>query len=905
MERSKYFNYTRPTATQLNHTEDSRSRSILRRIDSACQMGIVSGFRVFVNSLDPTLIDIGAGTGYTGGKYASLDIGDDGSGERISTITPGLSGSGITVVGQGLADYTSGVKNYISLIYTETEVDPLTEIFYPFTAHDTVVSEDFTVSSLSETDWNLLTVDQKRNRILVAIVTAQGAGNALNSGNIQQVVQPLGHPTPSAPSNITGVSFSGISQSTLIGSGTLRFEAATKKLFWTSPGDAEGAGASFTSSSTETLYSNDPTYWISVTVIYSALPLGDETDTIAISSLYGKTIPRFSAEDTLHRDMLGSGTPTAKNPHGMTLNDVEGGTFDHADLYHKNGISCDADSTQLECSTNLADDSIEVNNIGGFYNQFLVDGTSYTTLTGYAAGTDGVVPFDVLPVLTSGDYLIYVDSSGEVQRVLIASYVPINAADLVTLWDADIEILDMHNITAGSGTIDYDGAFLTYQSPFDGAPGTPVRVLADSLEMFGSTSYGVYKAYSLNGIDYVIVNVTGNLTVGSSTFTITKNEVDNSDEGILKLAIVTWNQVGELLGNLRDIRQFRTADVKEDLYEEHDSLGRHTKVIPRRLRIHESTAALIVRATNTAGCFWADNEYGIKATAFVNTGIAALAGAGDYGLYAAAGVNTGVYGGAGGAYGVYGIAGSTGVFGSGLDSYGVYGKAPLYGVYGSAGSSGVYGTAAQHAGYFKANGNDAGVTFTGAVGSCANAGAGNNAIGVYGTVENGASGIGVYGKALTGIYGNGLVAGGVGGFFTANNTGVYAVGAATGGAFIAVNTGVHALASTGIYVSGDPIGVYATASTGIWATAVSTGVYASGTQYGVVAKGSNALSVSGDPTAIVGGAPVFLKWVGSYVDPNEASMNDTYAIPVSVYIDKGKGAGVQWYTMCVPIYETQ
>jgi hypothetical protein len=49
MERTEYFNWTRPSQTQLNNTEDTKINAILRRSRSFMQFGIRTGFRITVN----------------------------------------------------------------------------------------------------------------------------------------------------------------------------------------------------------------------------------------------------------------------------------------------------------------------------------------------------------------------------------------------------------------------------------------------------------------------------------------------------------------------------------------------------------------------------------------------------------------------------------------------------------------------------------------------------------------------------------------------------------------------------------------------------------------------------------------------------------------------------------------
>ena len=284
MQRTEYWNQTRPSQTQLNNTEDSKVNGILRRMRSLAQMGIRTGFRVTVNAGDATQIDIGPGEGYTGGYYLSENIRSSGSGsssgagERISTLTDGATGEvGYipTVEGQGLAVYTSGALNYVALLYRETTDTPLAERLYPFTSRNTIIRETFSVVVYTAAEWAAFTAAELSDRILVAIVTAQGAGNALSLANINQVTQPKTHPTTAQPSTLTGVTITGLSQETLVGSGTLRWEVSTSKLYWTAPGDVEGTGVAIPDSGVYTVYSSDTSYWVELTVVFASLPAAD------------------------------------------------------------------------------------------------------------------------------------------------------------------------------------------------------------------------------------------------------------------------------------------------------------------------------------------------------------------------------------------------------------------------------------------------------------------------------------------------------------------------------------------------------------------------------------------------------------------------------------------------------
>lgn len=680
MERTEYFNNTKPGQHQLNNTEDSKIRAILRRARSNAQFGIQTGFRVTINSANSLLIDIGPGTGYTGGFFPQENLrGDDYSGERISTVTDsttGQTGYRTTATGLGLADYTLNTKNYVSLVYGESSSEALQERYFPFTAHNTIIAETFTSEVLTETQWNALDDDDKENRILVAIITAQGAGVALSLANVQQFIQPKTHPTVgNQPTNVTGVSIVGMAPGTLIGSGTLRFEASTKKLYWTSPGDAEGTGVTITDSSEQTLYSDDTSYYITVTIIYAGLPAADASDTITVESLYGRNIPMSCSIDQAHRDMIGTGIITENNPHGLSADDLTGGAYDHADLFHTNGISLDAESDQLACSSNAATDSVEIVNNGGYRNSFLVDGIPYQLITGYAAGAPGIVPFDTTPTTPSGSYLVYIDSAGEPQKVRLASYAPADAADLDVLFTADLYIVDMHNEAAGTGTIFWDSATrkLTYQSPGDAGAGVNGATVISNTH-----GYGYYKLYGQNTNNWVLLyTTTGNLGVtANSSFTVNLNETDQPEESILKLCTVVWNDIGELLGTPIDTRRFNTADNRSALEEEHDQYGNHNKVLQQRLRVHANSLGIFGHVSantafygvaNSIGAYMHVTEVGYSAYAELDYGAkfmadrsyAVYAHASAFGVYARATGNYAIYGTADGNVGIVGVADNT------------------------------------------------------------------------------------------------------------------------------------------------------------------------------------------------------------------------------------------------------
>lgn len=677
MQRTKYFNQTRPTDTQLNWTESSRVNAIRQRFRSGSQMGISWGFRVTVNTSDNTKIDISRGEGYTGGVYTVDEFEGLGSGERISTYTDSPSGPqdlGPAATGQALADYTNGVRNYISLVFSESESTALAERTYPFTAHNTIVTEEFTVSALSATDWTALSETERNNRVLVAIVTANGPGVALTSSSIDQFVQPKTHPSVSTPSTIIGVTPIGVAETTPLGNGAIRWAPSSNELFWTAPGDSEGTGVTVTDSGQYVLYSDDTDYSLIVAVVYANLTtVAATSEVVQVTSLYGRAIPMFSGVDQAHRDMLGTGNASTTNPHGLTLNDISGGGFDHADLFHENAISKDADPTQLLPQVDGVNDRIQVTNLGGYNNSYLVDGRIYDTLTGVTAGNYGYITFDTTPQPAAGDYLIYVDSAGALQKVLIGGYVAGSVPEN-PFWTANIQILDIYNTTAGTGTLNWDTAdsSLTWTAPGD-AVGPKVYLQT-------GTSTGIFKVYSDND-DWILLEISaGGLgATNSSNITITKDETDYADESMLKICIVNWTGGGagsEQLTDLRDIRSYVTADNREEVQEEHDSEGRHTKILQQQFRVNAGTDSFAIygaasdvgvygRADSETGVYGWASETGVKGSA--SDSIAVHASAPNSALIASAGVD----------YAIIGQARSYGVVGSATQRYGVLGVADV------------------------------------------------------------------------------------------------------------------------------------------------------------------------------------------------------------------------------------
>jgi hypothetical protein len=827
MERTKYWNNTKPSETQLDNTENSKINQLQYRMRNGFHFGVKNGLRVTV-STDTTKIDISVGEGYTGGYFTTNNYcGSPYSGEHIKVTS--------AEIGLSLATYLAGQLNYVTLKYAEVASTPLPERFVPFTPRNTLYTETYTVSILTTAQWNGLSADEREQRILVGIVTAQGVGVPLTTSNIQQVQQPKTHPTSTAPSAITGVTLATIAQTTPPGTGTLRYAVGLPhQLFWTAPGDVEGAGVTILSSGVYTLFSNNTEYYILIIVVFAALPAGNTTENLNITALYGRSIPLFSAMDQAHRDMTGSGLVTSTNPHGLTLTDIDVDNTGHADLFHVNGIGIEANSSQL--LPYISGTNIKVTNLGGYENSFLVDGTTYTVVTGYGAGTSADVPFVAVPALESGDYLIYIDDLGSAQRVKIAH--PAAGSDPLAPL-TNIEIRDMQNGTAGTCTLAWNATnkTLIYTAQGDG-PGATVYIGNESIS--DDNPYGYYKIYSSTTSNWIIVYIDGALgATNTASFTTDMNSSNHRQEMILKIGVANWNLAA--LTDIHDIRQFLTADNRDTYLEEHDTYGLHTKPLKNTLRVYRSSLGIYASVSGSYGIAGSAAYYGIYGEAAVATGVYGTAL--NVGVYGIAATNWGVVGMAVASTGVYGEAANVGVLGTAASNWGVIGIAGIdTGVCGFANKSGVYGFATASFGVY---------------GSA-------SAYGVYGKASN----VGVYGSASvdTGVIG--YAAGLYGVFGTAATYGVFGQAAASFGVYgIAPVTGVYgyadsraivgeAIVEQGVYGTAPTEGVYglanetavkgsATVSLGVFGQAVETGVFGDAYTRGVIGKALDYTGVYG------------------------------------------------------------
>lgn len=328
MDRSLFPEGVEVHEIDLDRTESTKSFHIRQRLIDSAVHGVKSGFGVTVSSVSNQNIDIAAGTGYAP------------NGEYIELLTPQLN--------RPLADFTLDIGNIVIATYVETEQLP--------EAHETenktenteavrgvrisVITEvDFFNLPISDPDFNINALDRT---IVIGRVTGNGFGVPLTSSDITNPEVFIEFLTIDQPQNITGVNIVGISDGTptSIDAGAnafLAYDASLNEFSYQSPGDAYGTPVAVSGDATIAVASNNGDT-ISLVVVFDLLPEdvggGPFTDSLTVTRVYDQQvfaaisgsvepqIKRFSPEDELHRNRVGSGLPTPNNPHGQTLEDI-------------------------------------------------------------------------------------------------------------------------------------------------------------------------------------------------------------------------------------------------------------------------------------------------------------------------------------------------------------------------------------------------------------------------------------------------------------------------------------------------------------------------------------------------------------------------------------------------------
>jgi len=328
MDHSIYTDGVVVGQVDLERTETTKKFHINQRHDDASVLGVTSG-QVTVNTLNNTLIDISAFTGYTP------------NGEYIESTTAETA--------RQLADYTNGTINYVLGMYTETNT-----LLKPHetngNSYPTAAARSYRIVIVTEAQYNALpTTDDNLNNnakdraLIIGKVTARGVGVALTSSDITNATTFGSAISAVKTSNIAGVQIYNVDRTTMAGTGSLSYAAGGQQLTWKSPDPLDTYGAAVTVSTSGIYEVKSGTFLKSLYVIVTSpsLPGTNQTDTVTITNIYSQSVSRYTAEDIHHRSLIGSGIPTTLNPHGLTIEDlgVSSGIVEiHQDLFHSNGV---------------------------------------------------------------------------------------------------------------------------------------------------------------------------------------------------------------------------------------------------------------------------------------------------------------------------------------------------------------------------------------------------------------------------------------------------------------------------------------------------------------------------------------------------------------------------------------
>jgi hypothetical protein len=503
MDRSIYPNGVLVTQSDLRRTEETKIAEILKnRVDSTTR-GVLTGGAVSVNLTNSDRLDITAFTGYVP------------RGDKIS--------SSLTTYNQPLVDYTNGTQNYICAVYTEVasgqkphESDG--------TTYSTAMSSSYRISVYTNSDFENIAVlpesddnlanDARDRCLILAIVTANGSGVALTASSIQSPTEynSILYPNPVSPTDIAGLDIMYVDPDMDVGNGLIEYQYVSGdpdpyQIRWTSPGGSAGSWVKWSTDGSQNVAGSSGNY-LTVNLALSQMATTGTfpiTATIVIANIYGQTIPRFSAQDYQHRNLLGTGKVSPENPHGMSLNDLASETLDlldeHQDVMHCNGIWKGSLSSTLSTSVTVAAgyDILYVNaptNVDKYY----INGKLLSEID-----TSSIV-YDFLSN-TSHLTEVYVTDKGTLHSYVKASY-PAIPRNLRGTW-----IIGMSDsYTAGS----YDlvvvvsgSTTLTYTFSWDG--GATVDIVQ------GENDQAI-RLFSDNGKDYIDLWVHCSVTGGTDEY---------------------------------------------------------------------------------------------------------------------------------------------------------------------------------------------------------------------------------------------------------------------------------------------------------------------------------------------------------------------------------------------------
>lgn len=527
----------------LTSESQAKADAILQRHKDTSTMGIVSGLGISVGST-ASRIKINPVNGYTpNGEYIQIDDAID------NQVIPSVS---------------AGTKLYVLAIYTETEGTPQANDDTGATVN-TVATSTYRIAIYTEAEYNDgvtlpetdsdLSHNAKDRALLLGIVTSVGPGGTLSANNIANAA-PFNAIIGIAnqPVNIIGVSVTGVDNNTIAGNGILTYTPGSVSIKWRAPGESvDGPSVNIGTVGEETPYTlfSDGGRSIFIRVTSNKLPLGnsDVVDVITIFDIYTQNTSHFTARDEHHRHLLGSGTPSLKNPHGLTIDDLGGTNADtlgalaihrleqHPSMF---GINNSAGGGAASIDTSPSPDTILISSLVA-QDYVFVGGNVITTITVPSGGA--VVP-NIPANANPGLLEVYIDERGSVQfsrRVDTGSHVDptsgssgfLRVIDISPHWIGSASAITFLYDTANGGQISLAGK-------------TPVR-----LSTLAGGNPGVMRVYANNinslWLDLMVYPSLKPLQNVTETWNIS-DPVDPTRRKMLVIATVAWT--GNADGNL-------------------------------------------------------------------------------------------------------------------------------------------------------------------------------------------------------------------------------------------------------------------------------------------------------------------------------------------------------------------
>lgn len=526
----------------LTSESQAKADAILQRHIDTSTMGIVSGLGISVGST-ASRIKINPVNGYTpNGEYIEIDNAID---------------------NQALPAATAGTKLYVLAVYTETQGTPQANDDTGATVN-TVATSTYRIAIYTEADYNNgsilpetddnLANDAKDRALLLGIVTSVGGGT-LSASNIANAA-PFGAVIGIAnqPVNITGVSVTGVDANTVAGNGLLTYMPGSVSIKWRAPGESvDGPAVNIGTLGEETPYTlfSDGGRSLFIRVTSNKLPLGNSNavDVITIFDIYTQNTPHFTARDEHHRHLLGSGTPSLKNPHGLTIDDLGGTNADtlgalaihrleqHPSMF---GIHNSTGGGAASIDTGPSPDTILISSLVAQDYAF-VGGNVITTITVPSGGA--VVP-NIGANANPGLLEVYIDDRGNVQfsrRVDTGSHGDptsgssgfLRVVDISPHWIGSASAITFLYDTANGGQISLAGKAPVRLSTLAGGNPGVLRVYANDI-----------NSLWLDVMVYPSLKPLGNVT---ETWNIS-DPVDPTRRKMLVVATVAWT--GNADGNL-------------------------------------------------------------------------------------------------------------------------------------------------------------------------------------------------------------------------------------------------------------------------------------------------------------------------------------------------------------------